>query len=49
MAGTYIGKNLEVKVDIPMKIPPGEYYMNGNLEDAKLGHVMCLNVHLNVA
>ena len=45
--GDYIGKNLEVEVDLPAKIPSGAYIIEADFHSPALGHVGCVNIVLN--
>jgi hypothetical protein len=47
--GTYSANGVQIDIDLPTKIPPGEYIIIGNLENETLGHVACLEIQLNVA
>jgi ganglioside GM2 activator len=45
--GNYDAKNIQIEIDLPARIPPGQYSIIANLENG-IGHVACVQVNLNL-
>ena len=47
-SGIYEAKSVDLEVDLPTKIPSGEYTILADLKNKQLGHVGCILIDLNV-
>lgn len=48
-AGDYSATNVQVELDLPAKVPPGEYLLLANLQNKELGHVGCVQIDVKVS
>lgn len=47
--GDYSGKGIEIEIDLPEKVPSGEYNIIADFNSKSLGHIGCVQIDLTVA
>jgi len=47
--GEYSAQNLDLEIDVPAKIPGGQYTITANMQSKALGHIGCVQLVFNVA
>ena len=47
--GDYSAKNVDLQVDLQVKIPSGQYIVLANFQNQDLGHVACIQMGLSLA